>query len=195
MTRDGKSRIAILAGLGIVVVLLVWAFIASLPASGSKEPETGEVILRTRIKDSFTLDDMLQKVGKENTSKSASLSGFDPVTEEPADTAGNEREIRRIQELIRDNERKLGAGITVPVQQPVASRGKEKPALQEKKEEEVRPGSAKPWIVCPGHRPAGDSTRSGSSGRKRGMSSRHSCTPHRPLWSVPPSRCSWPRIA
>ena len=41
MTRDGKSRIAILAGLGIVVVLLVWAFIASLPASGSKEPETG----------------------------------------------------------------------------------------------------------------------------------------------------------
>ncbi|WP_280227523.1 conjugative transposon protein TraM [Bacteroides fragilis] len=140
MTRDGKSRIAILAGLGIVVVLLVWAFIASLPASGSKEPETGEVILRTRIKDSFTLDDMLQKVGKENTSKSASLSGFDPVTEEPADTAGNEREIRRIQELIRDNERELGAGITVPVQQPVASRGKEKPALQEKKEEEVRPG-------------------------------------------------------
>ena len=136
MTRNGKSRIAILAGLGIVIVLLVWAFIASLPDSGSKEPETGEVILRTQIKDSFTLDDMLQKVGKENTSKSASLSGFDPVTEEPADTAGNEREIRRIQELIRDNERELGAGITVPVQQPVASRGKEKPALQEKKEEE-----------------------------------------------------------
>ena len=100
MTRNGKSRIAILAGLGIVIVLLVWAFIASLPDSGSKEPETGEVILRTQIKDSFTLDDMLQKVGKENTSKSASLSGFDPVTEEPADTAGNEREIRRIQELI-----------------------------------------------------------------------------------------------
>lgn len=109
MTRNGKSRIAILAGLGIVIVLLVWAFIASLPDSGSKEPETGEVILRTQIKDSFTLDDMLQKVGKENTSKSASLSGFDPVTEEPADTAGNEREIRRIQELIRDNERELGA--------------------------------------------------------------------------------------
>ncbi|MFK2647579.1 conjugative transposon protein TraM, partial [Bacteroides fragilis] len=149
MTRDGKSRIAILAGLGIVVVLLVWAFIASLPASGSKEPETGEVILRTRIKDSFTLDDMLQKVGKENTSKSASLSGFDPVTEEPADTAGNEREIRRIQELIRDNERELGAGITVPVQQPVASRGKEKPALQEKKEEEVRPGQRKAMDSVP----------------------------------------------
>lgn len=149
MTRDGKSRIAILAGLGIVVVLLVWAFIASLPASGSKEPETGEVILRTRIKDSFTLDDMLQKVGKENTSKSASLSGFDPVTEEPADTAGNEREIRRIQELIRDNERELGAGITVPVQQPVASRGKEKPALQEKKEEEVRPEQRKAMDSVP----------------------------------------------
>lgn len=139
MTRDGKSRIAILAGLGIVVVLLVWAFIASLSGSGSKEPETGEVILRTRIKDSFTLDDMLQKVEKENTSKSASLSDFDPVTEEPADTAGNEREIRRIQELIRDNERELGAGITVPVQQPISSRGKENTGLQEKKEEEVQP--------------------------------------------------------
>ncbi|MCS2225461.1 hypothetical protein NXX50_03125 [Bacteroides fragilis] len=87
------------------------------------------MILRTRIKDSFTLDDMLQKVGKENTSKSASLPEFDRVTEEPADTAGNEREIRRIQELIRDNERKLGAGITVPVQQPVASRGKENTCL------------------------------------------------------------------
>ena len=132
MTRDGKSRIAILAGLGIVVVLLVWAFIASLSGSGSKEPETGEVILRTRIKDSFTLDDMLQKVEKENTSKSASLSDFDPVTEEPADTAGNEREIRRIQELIRDNERELGAGITVPVQQPISCRGKENTGLQEK---------------------------------------------------------------
>lgn len=162
MTRDGKSRIAILAGLGIVVVLLVWAFIASLPASGSKEPETGEVILRTRIKDSFTLDDMLQKVGKENTSKSASLSGFDPVTEEPADTAGNEREIRRIQELIRDNERELGAGITVPVQQPVASRGKENLPCRKRRKRKYGPGSAKPWIVCPGHRPAGDSTRSGS---------------------------------
>lgn len=195
MTRDGKSRIAILAGLGIVVVLLVWAFIASLPASGSKEPETGEVILRTRIKDSFTLDDMLQKVGKENTSKSASLSGFDPVTEEPADTAGNEREIRRIQELIRDNERELGAGITVPVQQPVASRGKEKPALQEKKEEEVRPEQRKAMDSVP-RAPA----RRGFNTvrlvrRKRGMPSRRSYTPHRPLWSVPPLRCSWPRIA
>ncbi|EYB11334.1 conjugative transposon TraM protein [Bacteroides fragilis str. 3783N1-6] len=82
---------------------------------------------------------MLQKVEKENTSKSASLSDFDPVTEEPADTAGNEREIRRIQELIRDNERELGAGITVPVQQPISSRGKENTGLQEKKEEEVQP--------------------------------------------------------
>ena len=135
MTREGKSRTAILAGLAIVVVLLVWVIIASLPDSGSKEPETGEVILRTRIKESFTLDDMLQKVGKENTGKSASLPEFDRVTEEPADTAGNEREIRRIQELIRNNEREFGAGITVPVQQPVSSGGKEKPALQEKKED------------------------------------------------------------
>ncbi|MCS2834819.1 hypothetical protein NXV68_07415 [Bacteroides fragilis] len=113
------------------------------------------MILRTRIKDSFTLDDMLQKVGKENTSKSASLPEFDRVTEEPADTAGNEREIRRIQELIRDNERELGAGITVPVQQPVASRGKEKPALQEKKEEEVRPEQRKAMDSVPGTGPQG----------------------------------------
>lgn len=149
MTREGKSRTAILAGLAIVAVLLVWVIIASLPGSGSKEPETGEVILRTRIKESFTLDDMLQKVEKENTSKPASLPEFDPVTEEPADTAGNEREIRRIQELIRNNERELGAGITAPVQQPASSGGKEKTALQEKKEGEVRPEHRKAVDTVP----------------------------------------------
>lgn len=162
MTRDGKSRIAILAGLGIVVVLLVWAFIASLPASGSKEPETGEVILRTRIKDSFTLDDMLQKVGKENTSKSASLSGFDPVTEEPADTAGNEREIRRIQELIRDNERSSERELRSRYNSRLLPGERKNLPCRKRRKRKYGPGSAKPWIVCPGHRPAGDSTRSGS---------------------------------
>lgn len=58
MIWDGKSRIVILVGLGIVVVLLVWVFIVSLLVFGSKELEMGEVIFRIWIKDSFILDDM-----------------------------------------------------------------------------------------------------------------------------------------
>lgn len=134
MTQSGKSRILILGGLGIVIVLLVWGFIASLPASTDKKPETGEVTLRTKIKDSFTLDDMLRNMEKENGSRS-NLPSSSGSMDEYADTVGNEIEIRRIRELIRQNEQELGTGITAEVHQPVSFRGKENTSQQEKKAE------------------------------------------------------------
>lgn len=134
MTQSGKSRILILGGLGIVIVLLVWGFIASLPASADKKPETGEVTLRTKIKDSFTLDDMLRNMEKENESRS-NLPSSSGSMDEYADTVGNEIEIRRIRELIRQNEQELGTGITAEVHQPVSFKGNENTPQQEKKAE------------------------------------------------------------
>lgn len=137
MTQSGKSRILILGGLGIVIVLLVWGFIASLPDSADKETETGEVTLRTRIKDSFTLDDMLRNMEKENGSRSNFPSSSGSM-DKYADTTENEIEIRRIRELIRQNEQELGAGITPEVRQPVSFKGKENTLMQEKKAEPQR---------------------------------------------------------
>lgn len=134
MTQSGKSRILILGGLGIVIVLLVWGFIASLPDSADKETETGEVTLRTRIKDSFTLDDMLRNMEKENGSRSNFPSSSGSM-DEYADTTENEIEIRRIRELIRQNEQELGVGITAEVHQPVSFKGNENTLQQEKKTE------------------------------------------------------------
>ena len=61
MTKGEKGRIVTLASIGILAALLVWMIIATLP---EKEPDTG-VVLRSTIKDSYTLDDMLKSVRKE----------------------------------------------------------------------------------------------------------------------------------
>lgn len=66
MTQSEKSRIIILGGAGIVTALLVWGIIASLPAGQDKGEDTEEVTLRSRIKESFTLEDMLKSVEKDN---------------------------------------------------------------------------------------------------------------------------------
>lgn len=119
MTRSGKSRIMVLGGLGIIVILLLWGIIAGLPGSTDGGQEADRVTLRSRIKDSFTLDDMIRSMERENTGRSSLSPGyaesFSTVAEAPADTAGSGDEIRRIRELIRRNEQELGAGnVTVP---------------------------------------------------------------------------------
>lgn len=115
MTRGEKGRIATLASIGILVALLVWMIIATLPAP---EPDTG-VVLRSAIKDNYTLDDMLKSVRKEMPAVPSPTEG-NPGTSE-ADSA-DISDLRRLQEIIRMNESELETG--TDIQSPVSSTGK-----------------------------------------------------------------------
>lgn len=183
MTRSGKSRIMVLGGLGIIVILLLWGIIAGLPGSTDGGQEADRVTLRSRIKDSFTLDDMIRSMERENTGRSSLSPGyaesFSTVAEAPADTAGSGDEIRRIRELIRRNEQELGAGnVTVPPAPAPA-------AVKEDRQGRQKHGNRKP--TASRSRPhAGGSTACGWSGRTKRMWSGPSCIPHRPSWSAQP---------
>ena len=115
MTRGEKGRIVTLASIGILVALLVWMIIATLPG---KEPDTG-VVLRSTIKDSYTLDDMLKSVRKEMPAVPSPTEG-NPGTSE-ADSA-DISELRRLQEIIQMNEGELETG--TDIQPPVPFTGK-----------------------------------------------------------------------
>lgn len=132
----------VLGALGIIVFLLLWGIIAGLPGSTDGGQEADRVTLRSRIKDSFTLDDMIRSMERENTGRSSLSPGyaesFGTVADTAAaDTAGSGDEIRRIKELIRRNEQELGAGnVTVP---PAPAAVKEdSPEQAGKTEAEVR---------------------------------------------------------
>lgn len=141
MTQSEKSRIIILGGAGILTALLVWGIIASLPAGQDKGEETEEVTLRGRIKESFTLEDMLKSVEKDNrgmVNPSTAYEGMPGRTEPSGIDSENEEEIRRIRELIRQNEAEItggGAAVTGGVQPSFP--GKENTPVPEKKKEEL----------------------------------------------------------
>lgn len=101
MTQSEKSRIVILGVAAIVTALLVWGIIASLPSGQDKGKETGEVTLRGRIKESFTLEDMLKSVEKDNqgmVNPSTAYEGMSGRTESSGTDSENEEEIRRIRD-------------------------------------------------------------------------------------------------
>ena len=142
MTPSEKSRIIILGGAGIVTALLVWGIIASLPAGQDKEEDTEEVTLRGRIKESFTLEDMLKSVEKDNRGMMNPSTVYEGVPDrrEPSGTdAENEEEIRRIRELIRQNEAEItgGSAAVTGGMQP-SFPGKENTPVPEKKKEEKK---------------------------------------------------------
>lgn len=176
----------VLGALGIIVFLLLWGIIAGLPGSTDGGQEADRVTLRSRIKDSFTLDDMIRSMERENTGRSSLSPGyaesFGTVAEAAADTAGSGDEIRRIRELIRRNEQELGAGnVTVP---PAPAAVKEdSPEQAGKTEAEVREPEADSVAEPPARR---GFNRCGWSGRTKRMWSGPSCIPHRPSWSVQP---------
>ena len=141
MTQSEKSRIVILGVAAIVTALLVWGIIASLPSGQDKGKETGEVTLRGRIKESFTLEDMLKSVEKDNqgmVNPSTAYEGMSGRTESSGTDSENEEEIRRIRELIKQNEAEIigdGAAVTGGVQPSFP--GKENTPVPEKKKEEL----------------------------------------------------------
>ncbi len=142
MTQSEKSRIVILGVAAIVTALLVWGIIASLPSGQDKGQETGEVTLRGRIKESFTLEDMLKSVEKDNrgmVNPSTAYEGMPGRTEPSGIDSENEEEIRRIRELIRQNEAEItggGAAVTGGVQPSFP--GKENTPVPEKKKKEEK---------------------------------------------------------
>lgn len=141
MTQSEKSRIVILGVAAIVTALLVWGIIASLPSGQDKGEETGEVTLRGRIRESFTLEDMLKSVEKDNrgmVNPSTAYEGMPGRTEPSGTDSENEEEIRRIRELIKQNEAEIigdGAAVTGGVQPSFP--GKENTPVPEKKKEEL----------------------------------------------------------
>lgn len=141
MTQSEKSRIIILGGAGILTALLVWGIIASLPAGQDKGEETEEVTLRGRIKESFTLEDMLKSVEKDNrgiVNPSTAYEGMPGRTEPSGIDSENEEEIRRIRELIRQNEAEItGGGAAVTGGMQPSFPGKENTPVPEKKKEEL----------------------------------------------------------
>lgn len=122
-----------------MAALLVWGIIVSLPAGQDKGQDTGEVTLRGRIEENFTLEDMLKSVEKDNrgmVNPSSAYEGMPGRAEPSATDAENEEEIRRIRELIRQNEEEItGGSATVTGGVTPSFPGKENPVPEKKKEE------------------------------------------------------------
>ncbi|SUV28062.1 TraM-like conjugate transposon protein [Bacteroides eggerthii] len=185
MTQSEKSRIIILGGAGIVTALLVWGIIASLPAGQDKGEDTEEVTLRGRIKESFTLEDMLKSVEKDNRGMMNPSTVYEgvPGRREPSGTdAENEEEIRRIRELIRQNEAEItgGSAAVTGGMQP-SFPGKEiPPYLKRKKRRKKKSCIPIRWKARLRQNRAGVLIACGLSGRMKRMSSGHLYTRHKP---------------
>lgn len=121
MTRNEKGRVAALAAIGILMALILWGIIATIPTD---DKETGEkkVILRAGMKESFTLDDMIRSIRQENPGKTSCSPEYDPKEMPSPDTVEKLDEIRRLQEIIRMNESELETG--TDIQSPVPFTGK-----------------------------------------------------------------------
>jgi len=156
MREGGKGRAAALAGIGAVVILLVWTIMATLPREG-KENREGEVTLRSEIRENFTLKDMLSNMEKETDAGRAPsvniAESYGPDLS--GDTVSSENEIRRIRDLIRENERELEAGI-------IRTAGGTSPSMGKVKEtgEEPAPGEKNPAVPdsVPADAPAAEET-------------------------------------
>lgn len=184
MTQSEKSRIIILGGAGIVTALLVWGIIASLPAGQDKEEDIEEVTLRGRIKESFTLEDMLKSVEKDNRGMMNPSTVYEGVPDrrEPSGTdAENEEEIRRIRELIRQNEAEItgGSAAVTGGMQPSSGR-KILPYLKRKKRRKKKSCIPIRWKARLRQNRAGVLIACGLSGRMKRMSSGHLYTRHKP---------------
>lgn len=106
-----RTKIIVLGIIGIIVLIMLYFIYLTLP---QKEQNNGdEVKLRSEIKSGYTVDEMIKEVKKDTKRNQY---------EEPEPDSSNEEDLKRIQELIRQNENIF-----------------QEPILKQKKENEVLP--------------------------------------------------------
>lgn len=88
-----RTKIIVLGIIGVIVFIMLYFIYLTLP---KKEQENGdEVKLRSEIKSGYTVDEMIKEVKKDTKRNQY---------EEPEPDSSNEEDLKRIQELIRQNE-------------------------------------------------------------------------------------------
>lgn len=88
-----RTKIIVLGIIGVIVFIMLYFIYLILP---KKEQENGdEVKLRSEIKSGYTVDEMIKEVKKDTKRNQY---------EEPEPDSSNEEDLKRIQELIRQNE-------------------------------------------------------------------------------------------
>jgi conjugative transposon TraM protein len=88
-----RTKIIVLGIIGVIVFIMLYFIYLTLP---KKEQENGdEVKLRSEIKSRYTVDEMIKEVKKDTKRNQY---------EEPEPDSSNEEDLKRIQELIRQNE-------------------------------------------------------------------------------------------
>lgn len=88
-----RTKIIVLGIIGVIVFIMLYFIYLTLP---KKEQENGdEVKLRSGIKSGYTVDEMIKEVKKDTKRNQY---------EEPEPDSSNEEDLKRIQELIRQNE-------------------------------------------------------------------------------------------
>lgn len=88
-----RTKIIVLGIIGIIVLIMLYFIYLTLP---QKEQNNGdEVKLRSEIKSGYTVDEMIKEVKKDNKRYQ--------YKEQQSDSS-NEEDLKRIQELIRQNE-------------------------------------------------------------------------------------------
>lgn len=106
-----RTKIIVLGIIGIIVLIMLYFIYLTLP---QKEQNNGdEVKLRSEIKSGYTVDEMIKEVKKDN-------KRYQYKEQQP--DSSNEEDLKRIQELIRQNENIF-----------------QEPILKQKKENEVLP--------------------------------------------------------
>ncbi len=106
-----RTKIIVLGIIGVIVLIMLYFIYLTLP---QKEQNNGdEVKLRSEIKSGYTVDEMIKEVKKDTKRNQY---------EEPEPDSSNEEDLKRIQELIRQNENIF-----------------QEPILKQKKENEVLP--------------------------------------------------------
>lgn len=126
-----KTKLMVLSIAGIVILLLLYLFLRSLP----EDYKSGKKIsLRSDIKSGYTMDDMLNNIRRTDR-KVTARSGNGNIASEIEEGYTNAQELERIQALIRENEQAVSGAASLsnaeaiqPTASPLPIRDREETA-------------------------------------------------------------------